>query len=335
VGTGKVLVTGGAGYVGAHTVHHLIAGGARRSDIVVFDSLERGHAGSIPQGVELIRGDLRSTADVAAAFRRHEFAAVLHFAAYAYVGESMQLPGRYFHNNIAGGLNLLDAAREAGCAKLVFSSTCAVYGSPRSLPITEEFPSAPESPYGESKRCFEDLLAWYARLHRVRSISLRYFNAAGAGYGIGERHEPETHLIPLALKAALGGGEPLTIHGADYDTPDGTCIRDYVHVLDLADAHVKALQALESGSIEHERVNLGTGAGASVREVVKVVEEVSGRRLPVTVGPRRAGDPPRLFADATRARQLLGWTAQRDLRAMVRDAWAWHRRFEALVRTDQ
>jgi len=322
----RLLVTGGAGYVGSHTAHHLIASGTPASEIVVFDNLERGHGGFVPAGVELVRGDLRSAAEISAVFQRYRFEAVLHFAAHAYVGESMQAPHLYFHNNVTGGLNLIEAAREAGCRRLVFSSTCAVYGTPAKLPITEDFPTLPESHYGESKRCFEEMLAWYARVHGVRSVCLRYFNAAGAGHGIGEWHEPETHLIPRVLQAALGRSDGLTIHGDDYATADGTCVRDYMHVLDLADAHVRALQFLEQNTFEHARLNLGIGTGASVREIAGIAQAISGRDVPVKIGPRRPGDPPALFADASRARKLRGWTPQRDIRTIIRDAWEWHRR---------
>lgn len=321
---GKLLVTGGAGYVGSHTVHHLIASGSPPSDIIVFDNLERGHAKFVPPGVELVRGDLRNEGDVSAVFRRHEIESVLHFAAYAYIGESMQEPEKYFLNNVLGGLNLLQAVRQTGCRQFVFSSSCAVYGTPCQLPITEDFLTVPDSPYGESKRCFEDMLRWYAQLCGVRSICLRYFNAAGAGYGIGEWHEPETHLIPLVLQAALRQRRDITINGDDYPTRDGTCVRDYVHVVDLADAHVKALGVLGRRATSHTRINLGTGRGYSVLEVIKIAEAVSGRKIPVAFGPHRAGDPAELYASANRAREMLDWLPQRGLEEVIGDGWRWH-----------
>lgn len=320
----KLLVTGGAGYVGSHTVHHLIGSRTPASNIVVLDNLERGHAKFVPPGVELVRGDLRNEGEVSAVFRQHEIESVLHFAAYAYVGESMQEPEKYLRNNVIGGLNLLQAVRRTGCRQFVFSSTCAVYGTPRQLPITEDFLTVPDNPYGESKRCFEDMLRWYAQLCGVRSICLRYFNAAGAAYGIGEWHEPETHLIPLVLQAALGQRPDITINGDDYPTRDGTCVRDYVHVADLADAHVKALRVLEQGAMSHARLNLGTGRGSSVREILKIAEDVSGRKIPVALGPRRAGDPAELYASANRARELLDWLPRRGLDEIIADAWQWH-----------
>ncbi len=320
----KLLITGGAGYIGSHTVRHLIATGTPPNDIVVFDNLETGRASFLPPDVELVCGDLRNADEISALFGCHDFVSVLHFAAYSDVGESVRMPDKYFRNNILGGFNLLEAARRSSCRRFVFSSTCAVYGTPSKLPITEDFPAVPESPYGESKRCFEEMLAWYARAYGMRSICLRYFNAAGAGYGIGEWHESETKLIPLVLRVALDPGVALIVNGEDYPTPDGTCIRDYVHVLDLADAHLRALRFLERDADDHVRVNLGTGAGVSVREVIRIAQEISGREVPAVAGPRRPGDPLALFADATRARHVLGWTARRDIRTIIRDAWAWH-----------
>jgi UDP-glucose-4-epimerase GalE len=320
----KLLITGAAGYVGGHTLRHLLATGMPAGDIVAFDNLERGHLEFIPEGVTLVRGDLRERATVDMVFRSHDVDALLHFAAYAYVGESMQEPARYFENNLCGGLNLVDAARKAGCRRIVFSSTCAVYGTPAQLPMTEDLPARPESPYGESKRAFEEILGWYARAHGVRSVCLRYFNAAGAAYGIGERHEPETHVIPLVLEAALGRRPAFTVNGDDYPTADGTCIRDYVHVVDLAEAHARALRLLATDGFVHDRINLGTGRAASVREVVDMAKRVSGRDIPTVIGPRRPGDPAALYADPSRAQAVLGWRARFGIEEIVRDAWAWH-----------
>lgn len=325
----KLLITGGAGYVGAHTVHFLLENGFSPKQIVVFDNLERGHARFVPSSVELVKGDLRNQKDVDDLFARHSIDAVIHFAAYAYVGESMQDPGKYFQNNLAAALNLLRAIKQGACRKFVLSSTCTVYGAPPALPITEDMPSAPDNPYGESKRCLEEVLRWHAEIDGIRSVCLRYFNAAGAGHGIGEIHEPETHLIPLVLQTALGQRPALTIYGDDYTTRDGTCVRDYVHVSDLADAHVRALRLLEEGKVRHLRVNLGTGHGATVREVLEMAEKISGHRIPVKVGPRRPGDPAALYADFARAREVLGWTAKKGLKEIIEDAWRWHAKHAA------
>ncbi len=321
----RLLVTGGAGYVGAHTVRHLLAAGIAPADIVVFDSLERGHSAFVPAGVELMQGDLRSPEEVERLFSEHRFDSILHFAAYTYVGESVSDPALYFDNNVVGGLNLLEAARRHGCRNIVLSSTCAVYGTPASLPITEDCALAPASPYGMSKRTLEDMLESYARSYAIRSVCLRYFNAAGAAYGIGELHEPETHLVPLVLRTALGHQPHVTINGSDYATPDGTCVRDYVHVVDLAEAHGRALEVLRAGTTGHARLNLGSGTGTSVREIVEVSRQITGAEIPVVIGPRREGDPAALYAEATRARRLLGWTPHRGLREMIEDAWRWHR----------
>jgi UDP-glucose-4-epimerase GalE len=322
----RILVTGGAGYVGAHTVHHLVKGGVDPSRIVVFDDLSMGHRDALPDGVALVEGDLRCRADVESAFAGRDVGSVVHFAGLAYVGESMRQPERYFGTNVAGGLVLLEAMRAHGCRRIVFSSTCSVYGVPDAVPIGEDHPQVPINPYGESKRMFERILAWYGPIHGIRSISLRYFNAAGAAYGIGERHEPETHAIPLLLDAALGKREPFTVLGVDHPTPDGSCIRDYIHVVDLARAHVQALERLRAPQAQAEVFNLGTGVGTSVLELIGMVEALLGRRIDYRRAPPRPGDPPVLVASFARARERLGWSPSLTMRDILADALAWHQR---------
>ncbi|MGD2131565.1 MAG: UDP-glucose 4-epimerase GalE [Maricaulaceae bacterium] len=322
----KVMVTGGAGYVGSHACKALAAGG---HDVVVFDNLDRGHREFVQWG-ELIEGDLCDGPAIAAALERVRPDAVIHFAALAYVGESVENPSLYYRNNVVGTLNLLEAMRAAGVNKLVFSSTCATYGEPESVPISEDHPQAPINPYGASKLMVERILKDYDNAHGVRSVALRYFNAAGADPEgqIGEWHEPETHLIPLAIDAAIHNPTAIKVFGTDYPTPDGTAIRDYIHVVDLADAHVRALDYLNAGG-RTDAFNLGTGTGTSVMEILNAVEEVSGVRLKPQLGPRRAGDPPRLVAEASKAKSALGWTpARSDIGQIIADAWAWHRRLE-------
>lgn len=316
-----MLVTGGAGYVGSHACKALACAGYLP---VVYDNLSRGHAWAVKWG-PLERGDLMKTARLTAVLRKHRPIAVLHFAALAYVGESVADPLRYYRNNVGGTNSLLQAMREAAVDRVVFSSTCAVYGAPSKVPIPEGHPQSPLNPYGHSKRMVEQMLADSAAAHGLRSVSLRYFNAAGADPDgeIGEVHDPETHLIPLALEAAAGLRPSLTIHGTDYPTPDGTCIRDYVHVADLADAHVQALQYLARNR-GASAFNLGNGGGFTVREVIAAAERVTGRKIPLRNGPRRAGDPPALVGNAGRARRALGWKPRyRDLEAIIDTAWRW------------
>jgi UDP-glucose-4-epimerase GalE len=326
----RVLVTGGAGYVGSHAVRALRRAG---HDVLVYDSLARGHRWAVGEAALRV-GDLRDEARLDAAFAEGPVDGVLHFAALAYVGESVAHPERYWDANVAGSLALLRVMLARGVRRLVFSSSCAVYGVPRAVPVPEDHPLEPVSPYGATKAAVERALADHDRAHGLRSASLRYFNAAGAepGGALGEAHDPEPHLVPGALEAALGRRGPLEVFGADYPTPDGTCVRDYVHVSDLADAHVRALEWL----VRHDRsgrFNLGTGRGASVREVLAAVEAVTGAPVPVRPGPRRPGDPPALVADPARARAELGWApARSDLRAIVETAWAWHRRADAARR---
>jgi UDP-glucose-4-epimerase GalE len=317
-----ILVTGGAGYIGSHTCKTLAAAGYRP---VVLDNLVYGHRSAVKWG-PFVRGDLADATSLGGLIRRFKVSAIIHFAAYAYVGESMEWPGKYFQNNVAGTLNLLEAARVHGVEQFVFSSTCATYGVPRDLPISEEHRQTPVNPYGESKLFIERALAWYDSAHEFRSVALRYFNAAGADPDgeIGEDHEPETHLIPLVIQAAAGDRPHIDVYGTDYPTPDGTAIRDYIHVTDLAAAHVAALAYLEKGGAT-KAINLGTGEGHSVRQVIHEVEQYTGCPVPVRESPRRAGDPPVLVADAHLAERVLGWTPHHSsLPEIIATAWNWH-----------
>jgi UDP-arabinose 4-epimerase len=319
-----VIVTGGAGYVGSQVCKAL----ARHGLVpVTVDNLSRGHREAVRWGpLEVV--DLRDRARLAEVFARHRPQAVMHFAGYIAVGESVQDPALYYENNVGGTLELLAAMRAAGCLRIVFSSTAAVYGNPIAIPIPETHPLAPINPYGWTKRIVEELLASYDAAYGLRSASLRYFNAAGADAEseTGERHDPETHLVPRALDAAAGRAPALPVFGTDYDTPDGTCIRDYVHVADLADAHVAALEHLARGGAS-VTLNLGSGRGYSVLELLEAVERVTSRHVARDLRPRRAGDPPRLVADPGLAGRVLGWRPRRsDLETILRDAWRWHTR---------
>ena len=318
----NVLVTGGAGYIGSHTCKHLAASGHTP---VVFDDFSQGHDWAVKWG-PLERGSLNEPARLAEVLAAHRVAAVVHFAASALVGESMTAPGKYFRNNTLGTFNLIEAMRAAGVGTLVFSSTCATYGNPVRVPIDESHPQAPVNPYGESKLMVERMLHWYGECHGLQWMALRYFNAAGADPDgeIGEVHDPESHLIPLVIGGALGTRPPVKVFGTDYPTPDGTAVRDYVHVVDLADAHLRAVERLQAGT-PSQAINLGTGVGQSVRQVIDAVREVSGRHVPFDTAPRRPGDPPELVADPSRAREVLGWTPRyADLRTTVQHAWNWH-----------
>ena len=318
-----VLVTGGAGYIGSHTARAL-----RRSgyEVVLYDNLSSGFR-RLAQGFELVEGDIGDEARLRPVLAR--VGAVIHFAAHAYVGESVENPRKYFHNNVLGALSLLNSTMDAGIRRFVFSSTCAVYGTPEKVPITEQTPREPVNPYGASKLFFENALEAYSRAYQLRSARLRYFNAAGADESgeIGELHNPETHLIPLALAASTENGRELHVYGSDYPTPDGTCVRDYIHVNDLAEAHVRALKYLEQGDGDKAgdsvAINLGTGRGHSVLEVIQAAEKATARAVRRTVGPRRPGDPPTLVADATKAKKLLRWNAKRNLTDIVSTAWLW------------
>ena len=317
-----VLVTGGAGYIGSHACKALSRAGYLP---IAYDNLVYGHDWAVKWG-PLERGDILDRARLDEVMTKYKPSAVMHFAAFAYVGESVTDPGKYYRNNVAGSLTLIEAVRDHGIGRFVFSSSCATYGIPDRLPIAEETQQCPINPYGASKLFVERMLADFDAAHGLRSIALRYFNAAGADpeNGIGEDHDPETHLIPLVLDAASGRRETITIFGADYDTPDGTCVRDYVHVTDIAVAHVKALKALEGGA-PSGAYNLGNGRGFSVQEVITAAEMVTGLRVPVVRGNRRAGDPAVLVSNALKAKQHLGWRPQiAELDETIQTAWAWH-----------
>ncbi len=312
----SVLVVGGAGYIGSHAARALRRA---RYNVIIYDNLSTGFR-RLAEGFELIEGDIGDQGKLHRVLSRVD--AIMHFAAHAYVGESVTNPRKYFRNNVADALTLLNSAVDAGVRHVVFSSTCAVYGIPERIPITEQTPREPVNPYGASKLFFENALEAYDRAYGLRSARLRYFNAAGADDSgeLGELHDPETHLIPLALLASTADGPELQIFGDDYPTPDGTCLRDYIHVNDLADAHVRALQHLEKGG-ESLALNLGTGRGNSVLEVIHAAEKATGQPVRRNIGPRRPGDPPILVADASKAKEVLEWTAQRDLTNIVSTAW--------------
>lgn len=318
----RILVTGGAGYVGSITVRRLLQAG---HEVVVYDNLSRGHAEAVPSEL-LIVGDLADEDRLAGLLKERHIEAVMHFAALALVGESVQQPERYYRNNVVGSFHLLEAMRRAGVGRLVFSSTTATYGTPEKMPIAESTPQNPINPYGFSKLVVERMLADYAAAHGLAFAALRYFNAAGASADgtLGEDHTPETHLIPLVLQVALGQRPVIQILGDDYPTPDGTCIRDYVHVEDLADAHLAALERLQPGQPWH--LNLGTGSGYSVQQVIDACRKVTGHPIPTVIAPRRPGDPPALVADSRKAAEVLGWTPRyRTIESIVETAWRWHR----------
>ncbi len=317
----KVFVVGGAGYIGSHAVALLLDAG---HEVVVFDNLSRGHAKSVPEGL-LVEGDLNDQAKLTSLLKEHSIDAVMHFAAFAEVGESVRDPAIYYQNNVVATLSLLEAMRAADVKKIVFSSTTATYGQPDTVPIPETTPQNPINPYGFSKLVIEKALADYAHAYGFAYAALRYFNAAGARPDgtIGEHHDPESHLIPIVLQVALGQRESISIFGDDYPTPDGTCIRDYIHVDDLGDAHLRALDRLKPG--EGIQVNLGTGRGTSVREIVDACRTVTGHPIPEVMGQRRPGDPAELIADATLAGEVLGWKPRyTDIQDIVKTAWNWH-----------
>jgi UDP-glucose 4-epimerase len=318
----RILVTGGAGYIGSHTRHALEK---RGHSVVVVDNLSRGYREAVPASILRVL-DTRHKDKISGVLREERIEAVIHFAAYISVGESTQVPELYFANNVSGSLALFEAMMESGVNKVVFSSSAAAYGIPNHVPIPEHAPIAPINPYGESKVMVEKILEWLDRYRDFRSIPLRYFNACGADpeAGLGERHDPETHLIPLMLEA-VQTDRPVTLFGNDYPTPDGTCIRDYVHVCDLADAHISAVESLLEGA-RSDVFNVGTGVGHSVKEVLAAVENVTGVQVPFTMGPRREGDPPSLVADSSRLQQILGWKPMRaSLEQIVSDAWQFAR----------
>ena len=316
----KILVVGGAGYIGSVCTELLLDEGHA---VAIFDNLSEGHRAAIDSRAEFIEGDLANFEAIRAALETFQPEAVMHFAASALVGESMQNPAKYFRNNISNGLNLLDAMIATGVNRLVFSSTCAIFGPPERLPIDEMLPKNPINPYGESKLAFEKILRWYGEIHGLRFISLRYFNAAGASEKFGEQHRIETHLIPNVLKVALGKTRHVEIYGTDYDTNDGTCIRDYIHILDLSRAHILALKSPKS-----EFYNLGTGGGTSVREVIESCRKITGHEIPVVEKPRRPGDPPRLVAASEKIQRELGWRPKfQNIDAIIESAWRWHQKF--------
>lgn len=321
----SILVTGGAGYIGSHTVRALIEAG---ETVVVLDDLSEGHAAALG-GAPLLRVDLKDREATREALRSARPEAVFHFAASCYVGDSVEDPAHYYRQNFCATQNLLDAMRDADCRRFVFSSTCAVYGEPEQLPITEALPKDPVNPYGRTKLFCEGLMADYHRAYGIQSVSLRYFNAAGAhpSGDLGEDHAPETHLIPLVLQVALGLRDSIRVFGTDYDTPDGTCIRDYIHIVDLAKAHILGLEALRAGRAELEAYNLGNEAGHSVLEVIEEARRVTGHAIPLEAAPRRAGDPPRLVGSSALAREKLGWVPEfGDLASILGTAWSWHRK---------
>ncbi|MFE0705247.1 UDP-glucose 4-epimerase GalE [Streptomyces sp. NPDC058872] len=327
--TQRYLVTGGAGYVGSVVAAHLLERGHR---VTVLDDLSTGFAEAVPEGAEFVRGRVQD----AARWLDPSYAGVLHFAAFSQVGESVAKPEAYWENNVGGTMALLAAMRAAGVRKLVFSSTAATYGEPTAVPITEAAPTAPTSPYGASKLAVDHMIGGECTAHGLAAVSLRYFNVAGAHGPFGERHEPESHLIPLVLQVALGRREAISVYGDDYPTPDGTCVRDYIHVADLAEAHLLALAAMTEGGVpagEHLVCNLGNGNGFSVREVVETVRKVTGHPVPETTAPRRPGDPAALVASAEVARERLGWTPSRpELADVIADAWDFARQREGARR---
>lgn len=319
----RILVTGGSGYIGSVVVRDLLSKGY---EVVVFDNLERGHRCNLASICPLIVGDLKNREEIFTACEKVRPEAVLHFAAYALVGESMSDPMMYFRNNVLGGINLLDAMAAVGCERIIFSSSCATYGEPPALPIEEDMPQNPTNPYGHSKLMFEQICKWHmtkVSKTKIKPTFLRYFNAAGAVTPMVEDHEPETHIIPNVLKVALGQKDCVQIFGDDYPTPDGTCIRDYVHLKDLSCAHILALEKGIEGAF-----NLGTGKGISVKEIVDACRKITGRPIPVKMCSRRPGDPPALYASGRKAREILGWEPRySDVETIVQDAWAAHQKW--------
>ncbi|MFH1985673.1 MAG: UDP-glucose 4-epimerase GalE [Pseudomonadota bacterium] len=320
-----ILVTGGAGYIGSHACKALAAGGYTP---IVYDNLSRGHAWAVKWG-PLEKGDILDGERLVAVMKQYRPQAVMHFAAFAYVGESVEHPEMYYRNNTVGSLTLIEAMVEAGISKMIFSSTCAIYGEPMALPLVESHPQKPVNPYGFSKMAVERMLADAEIAHGLRHVNLRYFNAAGADPegAVGEVHDPETHLIPLVLDAIDGRREKLSVYGDDYDTPDGTCIRDYIHISDLAQAHLLALKALQ-GDAQSASYNLGNGNGFSIRQLIAVAEKVTGRKVPYEIANRRSGDPAVLVGDAMKIREKLGWAPRfPDLEGIIETAWRWHQKY--------
>ncbi len=317
-----VLVTGGAGYIGSHVVRLLIKKGL---DVIVLDNLSRGHKASLPQNIIFKEVDLVDSEKLSTVIQKHKIESVIHFAAFAYVGESVENPEMYYRNNVSGSFNLINALKEKGVKNFVFSSTCSLYGNPLHIPISEEETTKPINPYAKTKLVIEQILSDYDIAYGMKHVALRYFNAAGASISgeIGESHFPEPHLIPLVLFTALGKRESISVYGDDYPTADGTCIRDYIHVEDLADAHVKALEYLNKGN-SSQIINLGTGDGNSVKEVISVAEEITGKKIKSIIAARRAGDPAVLVADNKKAKEVLGWDPKFNLKDIIQTAWQWH-----------
>ncbi|MGE5400166.1 MAG: UDP-glucose 4-epimerase GalE [Ignavibacteriales bacterium] len=320
----NVLVTGGAGYIGSHVVRMLLKQG---HSVVVLDSFSRGHIESVPADAKLEEVDLLDYENLVSAISKHNIDSVIHFAAFAYVGESVENPGLYYLNNVTGSINLIRALNKNNIKKIVFSSTCSLYGNPGHVPISEDEKLNPINPYAKTKYFIEQVLSDFDASYGMKYAALRYFNAAGADFdaGIGESHEPEPHLIPIVLQVALGKREQVSIFGDDYQTPDGTCIRDYIHVNDLADAHIRALEYLNNGN-DSTIINLGTGNGYSVKEIIESAERVTGKKIKSVIAPRRAGDPAILIADNKKAREVLGWNPKYGLDEIISSAWKWHQK---------
>jgi UDP-glucose 4-epimerase len=317
-----ILVTGGAGYIGSHTVRKLIEKGY---DVVVLDNLSRGHIESVPKNVHFENADLLDEPGLINAIKKYNIDAVVHFAAFAYVGESVENPGLYYRNNVVGSFNLIKVVNDLGIKKFVFSSTCSIYGNPENIPISEKEPANPINPYARTKYMIENILSDYDNSNGLKYVALRYFNAAGDSDdgSIGESHNPEPHLIPLVLYTALGKRDCIKIYGDDYPTKDGTCIRDYIHVNDLADAHIKALEYLKNGN--STVINLGTGNGYSVKEIVDVARKITGKEIKSEIVERRPGDPAVLIADNKKAKEVLGWKPEYGLERILETAWNWHK----------
>lgn len=328
----KLLVVGGAGYIGAVTVELLIE---QNHEVIVLDNLCRGHEPAVPSKAKFVQGDMGNAEDLNAIFKSEKIDAVMHFGALSLVGQSVEQPALYFRNNVTNGMTLLDVMIANGVKKFVFSSTASVYGEPHSSPITEDFPLIPSSPYGDSKLAYEKILKWYAKAYGLMYAALRYFNVAGATENIGEDHEPETHLIPLVLQAARGARPHITIFGDDYQTPDGTGIRDYIHVKDLAAAHLLAVEALKTPG-QSSVYNLGSGTGFSVKQIIEVARKVTGKSIPAEIGPRRAGDPSILIASSKKIQDELGWAPKYGaLETIIGDAWKWHQKYPNGYRREQ
>ena len=318
----NILVTGGAGYIGSHTVSQLVKG----HNVAVYDNLTYGHREKVDSRALFIEGDINDKTKLSKSLKSHEIDSVIHFAAFTYVGESVKEPSKYYSNNLAGGINLLDCMKESNVRNIVFSSSCAIFGQPKRIPIAEDEKREPLSPYGKSKLFFESMLEDYDRAYGLKSVCLRYFNAAGASLDgkNGEMHDPETHLVPLAIKAALDPDYSLTVFGNDYPTKDGTCIRDYIHILDLADAHIKALDYLSKNN-QSNRFNLGSEKGYSIMEIMRKIEEIGNMKVKFEMGGRREGDPATLIADSAKIKKELGWNQKHsDLETIIKTAWQWH-----------